>query len=143
MYVVAHSIFGVPQTINSANLVYFLAMERVLALGNPRCMDIFTSECCRPAHLSAPPPPSPLQSGCWTSTVARARTSTGAMPTSAPARTSTWPWSGRVSRRHGSCQWSCDRCSAPAPETGGLFSLAVDLLQLFSENTWYELEGVA
>lgn len=41
---VAHSIYGVAQTINSANLVYFLAMERTLALGHPCCLEIFTSE---------------------------------------------------------------------------------------------------
>lgn len=29
---VAHKIYGVPQTINSANYVYFLAFEEILAL---------------------------------------------------------------------------------------------------------------
>ena len=41
---VAHSIYGVAQTINSANYVYFQALERTMALGHPRGVDIFTSE---------------------------------------------------------------------------------------------------
>jgi len=31
-YQVAHKIYGVPQTINSANYVYFLAFQEILAL---------------------------------------------------------------------------------------------------------------
>ncbi|PLB38596.1 FPP/GGPP synthase family protein [Aspergillus candidus] len=41
---VAHSIFGIAQTINSANHAYFLAQERVLALNDPRALVIFTRE---------------------------------------------------------------------------------------------------
>ena len=41
---VAHNIFGVAQTINSANYIYFLAMERTMAMGPPKGMEIFTSE---------------------------------------------------------------------------------------------------
>lgn len=33
---VAHAIFGVPQTINAANYVYFIALERALALNHPK-----------------------------------------------------------------------------------------------------------
>lgn len=40
---VAHSIYGVAHTINSANYVYFLALERTLAMGRPKGMEIFTS----------------------------------------------------------------------------------------------------
>ena len=29
---VAHAIYGIPQTINAANYVYFIALERVLSL---------------------------------------------------------------------------------------------------------------
>ena len=29
---VAHAIYGIPQTINSANYIYFIALERVLSL---------------------------------------------------------------------------------------------------------------
>jgi len=32
---VAHSIYGVPAVINSANYVYFLGLEKVLALEHP------------------------------------------------------------------------------------------------------------
>lgn len=42
---VAHSIFGVPQTINSANYVYFLALQEVTTLRNKDvCFEIFVSE---------------------------------------------------------------------------------------------------
>jgi geranylgeranyl diphosphate synthase type 3 len=37
---VAHAIFGVPPTINAANYVYFLALERCLALGNEGAMRV-------------------------------------------------------------------------------------------------------
>lgn len=33
---VAHAIFGVPQTINAANYVYFIALEHTLALNHPK-----------------------------------------------------------------------------------------------------------
>jgi geranylgeranyl diphosphate synthase type 3 len=39
---VAHSVYGVPQTINSANYVYFLALEKTLGLGDQKAVDIFT-----------------------------------------------------------------------------------------------------
>lgn len=38
---VAHSIFGMAQTFNSGNYVYFLALKEVQKLGNPRAVDIF------------------------------------------------------------------------------------------------------
>eukprot|EP00605_Chrysophyceae_sp_TOSAG23-4_P001558 GSChrysophyteH1.ASY1.ANO1.1709.1 assembled CDS len=41
---VAHSIFGVPTTLNCANYVYFLALEKCHALGNDRAMSIFVLE---------------------------------------------------------------------------------------------------
>jgi geranylgeranyl diphosphate synthase type 3 len=41
---VAHSIFGTPQTINSANYVYFLALQELSTLQNPRVVQIFTEE---------------------------------------------------------------------------------------------------
>lgn len=37
---VAHSIFGVPSVINTANYVYFLALERCLGLGNDDAMNV-------------------------------------------------------------------------------------------------------
>lgn len=40
----AHKIYGVPTTINSANYVYFLALQRVLRLRSPAAVDTFTDE---------------------------------------------------------------------------------------------------
>jgi len=34
----AHAIFGIPQTINAANYVYFIALERTLDLKHPKVM---------------------------------------------------------------------------------------------------------
>ncbi|KAK2615993.1 hypothetical protein N8I77_002713 [Diaporthe amygdali] len=41
---VAHSLFGVPQTINSANYVYFCALEELQKLKNPTCVAVFADE---------------------------------------------------------------------------------------------------
>ncbi|RPA74529.1 terpenoid synthase [Ascobolus immersus RN42] len=41
---VAHGIFGIPQTINSANYVYFLALQEVTKLGRPELLQVFTEE---------------------------------------------------------------------------------------------------
>lgn len=41
---VAHSIFGTAQTINSANYVYFLALQELGKLKNPKAINIFTEE---------------------------------------------------------------------------------------------------
>lgn len=41
---VAHSVFGIPQTINSANYVYFLSMEKVIALQEPSAVQAFTEQ---------------------------------------------------------------------------------------------------
>ena len=38
---VAHSIYGVPQTINSANYVYFCTLRELERLDNPRLFKIF------------------------------------------------------------------------------------------------------
>lgn len=43
---VTHSIFGTAQTINSANYVYFGALQELLKLGNPRTIPIYTDELC-------------------------------------------------------------------------------------------------
>lgn len=43
---VAHSIFGTAQTINSANYVYFGALQELLKLCNPRAIQIYTDELC-------------------------------------------------------------------------------------------------
>ena len=39
---VAHSIYGVPQTINSANYVYFCALRELERLNNPQLFKIFS-----------------------------------------------------------------------------------------------------
>jgi len=41
---VAHSIFGTAQTINSANYVYFMALQELGKLKNPMAINIFTEE---------------------------------------------------------------------------------------------------
>ncbi|KAK7901956.1 hypothetical protein WMY93_018725 [Mugilogobius chulae] len=41
---VAHSIYGVPSVINSANYVYFLGLEKVLTLDHPEAVKVFTSQ---------------------------------------------------------------------------------------------------
>lgn len=41
---VAHSIFGIPQVINCANYVYFLALKKCQDLGNAQAMQIFVKE---------------------------------------------------------------------------------------------------
>ncbi|XP_014276934.1 terpene synthase isoform X2 [Halyomorpha halys] len=41
---VAHSIFGVASTINAANYVFFLALEKVLALGHSEATAVFTEQ---------------------------------------------------------------------------------------------------
>lgn len=41
---VAHSIFGTAQTINSANYVYFCALQDLLKLNNPEAVRIYTEE---------------------------------------------------------------------------------------------------
>ncbi|GMT23794.1 hypothetical protein PFISCL1PPCAC_15091 [Pristionchus fissidentatus] len=39
---VTHSIFGAPRTINSANYVYFVALESCVKLDHPKAVEIFT-----------------------------------------------------------------------------------------------------
>jgi geranylgeranyl diphosphate synthase type 3 len=42
---VAHSIFGVAQTINTANYVYFQALAELTKLNNPDVLKIYTGWC--------------------------------------------------------------------------------------------------
>jgi len=37
---VAHHIYGTPTTLNSANYVYFLGLQKLLALGKPGCAEV-------------------------------------------------------------------------------------------------------
>ncbi|KAI9468577.1 hypothetical protein LPJ79_001678 [Coemansia sp. RSA 1821] len=41
---VTHKIYGVPMTINTANYVYFIALQDVLGMQNPRLAEIFAQE---------------------------------------------------------------------------------------------------
>ena len=41
---VCHKIYGIPSTINSANFVYFLALEKVLELNKPSAVHMYTKE---------------------------------------------------------------------------------------------------
>jgi len=41
---VAHLVYGIPQTLNCANYVYFLAMEKCMALGSNESLTVFTKE---------------------------------------------------------------------------------------------------
>jgi geranylgeranyl diphosphate synthase type 3 len=41
---VAHSIFGIPSVINTANYVYFLALQKCHALNNPKAMQVRSNE---------------------------------------------------------------------------------------------------
>lgn len=41
----AHHIFGVPHTINTANYVYFLGLQKALTLDNPEVTTVFTGMC--------------------------------------------------------------------------------------------------
>ena len=41
---VAHNIFGTAQTINSANYIYFLALDEIQKLKNPAAIGIYTQE---------------------------------------------------------------------------------------------------
>merc|ERR1711990_289537 len=92
---VAHLIYGVPSTINTANYVYFQAMEQCYKLGNTKAMEVFIGECLN------------------------------------------------LHRGQGQDIWKRDNFVAPTEEeynqmvldkTGGLFRLAVRLMQVFSEN---------
>ena len=43
-FAVAHNIFGGPQTINSANYIYFVALQELQKLSNPQATSIFSEE---------------------------------------------------------------------------------------------------
>jgi geranylgeranyl diphosphate synthase type 3 len=92
---VAHSVYGVPQTINSANYVYFLALEKTLGLGDQKAVDIFT---CQLLELHR-----------------------------GQGKELYW-------RDSTLCPTEDEYLKMIRQKTGGLFRLAVDLMQLFSEN---------
>jgi geranylgeranyl diphosphate synthase, type III len=93
---VAHSIFGIPATLNCANYVYFLALEKCHSLKNDKALSIFVYELLN------------------------------------------------LHRGQGQDILWREQCNCPSMEqyrqmiqdkTGGLFRLAVGLLQSFSQNT--------
>ena len=43
---VAHNIYGTAQTLNSANYVYFCALQELLKLNNPKFTEIYAQELC-------------------------------------------------------------------------------------------------
>ena len=91
---VAHAIYGVPLTLNAANMVYFLALERVVKLGRPEATKIFTEQLLE------------LHRGQGMEIFWR---DTNTCPTEEEYKSSTMR------------------------TTGGLFNLAIQLMQLFSE----------
>lgn len=53
---VAHSIYGVASTINSANYVYFLGLEKVLALNHPQVCTFLKLHSVKFNNLTCMPP---------------------------------------------------------------------------------------
>ncbi|XP_064610236.1 geranylgeranyl pyrophosphate synthase-like [Liolophura sinensis] len=92
---VAHNIFGVAHTINSANYVYFLGLQKILTLGIPEATPVFTE------HILE------LHQGQGMDIY----------------------W-----RDAFVCPSEDDYKDMVKKKTGGLFGLAVSLMQLFSEN---------
>lgn len=92
---VAHHIFGVASTINSANYVYFLSLQKCLQLGDPRATSVFTEQCLE------------LHRGQGMEIY----------------------W-----RDNYICPSEEEYTTMVKRKTGGLFGLAVRLMQLFSEN---------
>lgn len=40
----AHSIYGVPRTINAANFILFYALEKTIGLGHPNATAVYTEQ---------------------------------------------------------------------------------------------------
>ncbi|PKX90206.1 geranylgeranyl pyrophosphate synthase spyE [Aspergillus novofumigatus IBT 16806] len=93
---VAHSIFGIAQTINSANFAYFWAQQELKKLGKPEAMIIFTEEMLR------------LHRGQGLDLY----------------------WRDSLT-----CPTEEEYLDMVANKTGGLFRLAIKLMQMESENT--------
>ncbi|CAH0482914.1 unnamed protein product [Peronospora belbahrii] len=93
---VAHHIFGVPATINCANYVYFLSLQKCQALGNHKALQVYTKEMLR------------LHQGQGLDIF----------------------W-----RDHMQCPTVDEYLEMVQNKTGGLFRLAVGLMQAFSDST--------
>nr|XP_001389988.2 farnesyltranstransferase [Aspergillus niger CBS 513.88] len=98
---VAHSIFGIAQTINSANYAYFLAQERLRELNHPEAYEIYTEELLR------------LHRGQGMDLY----------------------WRDSLT-----CPTEEDYIEMIANKTGGLFRLAIKLMQLETETKSYVIE---
>lgn len=92
---VAHKVYGIPMTLNTANYVYFLALEKVHKLGSPRALSVFTEELLN-LHRGQG------QDIMW--------------------------------RDAAECPTEEEYSKMVMDKTGGLFRLAVKLMQVFSEN---------
>ncbi|XP_077302235.1 geranylgeranyl pyrophosphate synthase quemao isoform X1 [Arctopsyche grandis] len=92
---VAHSIYGVASTINAANYVMFVALERVLELGHPEATSVYTEQLLE------------LHRGQGMEIY----------------------W-----RDNFSCPSEAEYKEMTMKKTGGLFMLAIRLMQLFSDN---------
>uniref|UniRef100_A0A023F5X7 Putative geranylgeranyl pyrophosphate synthase/polyprenyl synthetase n=1 Tax=Triatoma infestans TaxID=30076 RepID=A0A023F5X7_TRIIF len=92
---VAHSIYGVASTINAANYVFFLALDKVLALGHPEATTVYTEQLLE------------LHRGQGMEIY----------------------W-----RDNFTCPTEDEYKTMTIKKTGGLFMLAVRLMQLFSDN---------
>uniref|UniRef100_A0A7S1ZPT9 Geranylgeranyl diphosphate synthase n=1 Tax=Trieres chinensis TaxID=1514140 RepID=A0A7S1ZPT9_TRICV len=92
---VAHHIFGIAPVLNTANYVYFLALEKCHAMGNPQAMQVFVSEILN------------LHRG--------------------QGHDIMW-------RDNNQCPAEEEYCNMVIDKTGGLFRLAVGLMQAFATN---------
>jgi geranylgeranyl diphosphate synthase type 3 len=92
---VCHRVYGIPSAINSANYIYFLAMNKTLQLGDVKAINIFTEQLIV------------LHRG--------------------QGKDIYW-------RDSSTCPTEDEYRTMVKEKTGGLFQLAVDLMQLFSQN---------
>lgn len=142
---VAHSLFGVAQTINSGNYVYFCAMREITRLKNPECARMFTGMVYSRLQISQMWIMSLTynQQRNWSiCTEVKEWTCFGETPLLALQRMTILRWSATV------CALYIYAFSAShlVPvlmlrnthlETGGLFRLAIKLMQAESEsNVW-------
>jgi geranylgeranyl diphosphate synthase, type III len=111
---VAHSIYGIASTINCANYVYFLALEKCSKLNSPRAMNVFIQELLN-LHRG--------QGICLLSALMTDdRVSHGIS-----GQDILW-------RDHYKCPTEDQYKQMVTDKTGGLFRLAVGLMQSFSED---------
>lgn len=128
---VAHLIYGVPATINCANYVYFLALEQCNKMENEEATKVFIGTSHIPSHLT------------YDRGIDKFASRTGIWHILARQQpVSNW---GGV-QRHGYAKYESN-CPTfgwqMSVETGGLFRLAVRLMQAFSSNKSFVLIAFA